>query len=127
MKKRFWLFGMLCLLALLLCACKQNPTEGEIFAKLINHFEQRGYACALSPLDDPQRDVPIYKPEVWHRLMANGEELLVYFDESNRADYLSAPIDESAYGHVSRFGLRFVVVYPGADEGIIKALDEMPK
>lgn len=127
MKKRLWLIGMLGVLMLFLCACRQNPTEEQLFSKLIAHFEDRGYSCTLSLLDDPQRDVPIYKPEAWHKLMVSGEEVLVYFDESNRADYLSDPIDESVYGHVSRFGLRFVVVYEGHDEGIIKALDEMPK
>ena len=58
--------------------------------------------------------------------MVDDEEVLVYFDESNRADYLSEPIDET-YGHVARFGLRFVVVYPGMDEGVIEALESMPQ
>ena len=125
MKKRLCLLGMLLMLLLCLCACKQNPAEEQLFSKLIAHFEQRGYTCTLSRLNDPDRDVPIYKPEVWHRLMVDEEEVLVYFDESNRADYLSEPIDESRYGHVSRFGLRFVLVYPGEDAGVLEALRAM--
>jgi len=129
MKKRFGLLWMLSLLMLCLCACRQNPSEEQLFSKLMTHFEERGYSCTLSRLSDtqPDRDVPIYKAEAWHRLMVDGEEVLVYFDESNRADYLSEPIDKSVYGHVSRFGLRFVIVYPGEDEGIIQALAAMPK
>ena len=126
MKKKILLL-LACLL--LLTGCKQNPTEEKLFAKLINHFTQQGYTCTLAPLADtqPERDVPIYKASAWHRLTAGTEEVLVYFDESNRADYLSAPIDESVYGHVARFGLRFVVVYPGEDPGIIRALETMPQ
>ena len=127
MKKRLMLLVLLCAVLVLACDCKQNPTEEQLFAKLIAHFEERGYSCELSKLEDESREVPIYKASVWHRLLVNGEEVLVYFDESNRADYLADPIDESVYGHVSRFGLRFVVIYPGQDAGIVKALEEMPK
>ena len=129
MMKKYWICLWLTVLLLTLCSCKQNPTEQELFSKLIAHFEDRGYTCTLSRLEevDPDRDVPIYRASVWHRLMAGEEELRVYFDESNRADYLSEPIDESAYGHVSRFGLRFVVVYPGEDAGVIEAMDSMPQ
>ena len=129
MKKRAFLFLMLMISVLLLCACRQNPSEKKLFSKLIAHFEQRGYSCELERLEDtePQRDVPIYKASAWHKLMLSGEEVLVYFDESNRADYLSAPIDESVYGHKARFGLRFVLIYPGEDEGILEALETMPQ
>lgn len=128
MRKKTALAALI-LCVLLLTGCRQNPTEEQLFAKLIAHFEDRGYVCTLSPLTQtqPDRDVPIYRAEVWRRLMADDEEVLVYFDESNRADYLSASIDESVYGHVSRFGLRFVVVYSGEDRGIIEALESMPK
>jgi len=127
--KKCWVCLMLAALLLGLCSCKQNPTEQELFSKLIAHFEDRGYSCTLSRLadDQPNRDVPIYKASAWHRLMAGEEEVLVYFDESNRADYLSEPIDESVYGHVSRFGLRFVVVYPGEDAGMMEVLESMPQ
>jgi len=129
MKKQM-LFVLVLALAALLCACRQNPSEEELFSKLTAHFEERGYTCALARLDetDPERDVPIYKPSAWHRLVLNDtEEVLVYFDESNRADYLSEPVDESVYGHTARFGLRFVVLYPGEDAGIHRALEEMPQ
>lgn len=115
----------ICLSALfLLCGCKQNPKN--LYAKLLSHFEERGYSCELAPLSDAERDVPIYNAGAWMSLLLNGEEeVLVYFDESNRADYLSGRIDEEQYGLATRFGLRFVLVYQGEDEGVIKALGEI--
>ena len=129
MRQKHWMLSAACvLLAAVLSGCASNPSEEELFAKLIGHFTQRGYTCELTPLaeEDPHRDVPIYNASVWHRLMVDGEEVLVYFDESNRADYLSAPIDEGLYGQVERFGLRFVVVYQGDDAGVLNALAAMP-
>ena len=127
MKKRLVLITILLGLCAVLCACKQNPTEEQLFAKLLDHFEQRGYTCQLTKLEDAAREVPIYKASAWHSLMLGAEEVLVYFDESNRADYLSAPIDENIYGHKARMGLRFVLVYPGEDPGIVQALEELPQ
>lgn len=127
--KRWAKWFLLAVLAVCLCSCDQNPSQEQLFSKLIAHFESYGYQCTLSPLADsqPDRAVPIYKASAWHQLMLDEEEVLVYFDESNRADYLSEPIDESIYGHVGRFGLRFVVVYPGEEPGVLAALEAMPK
>jgi len=117
------LLSVLCLL----CSCRQNPTEEQLFARLLDHFQSRGFTCTLQKMEDQQRDVPIYKASVWQSLLLDGtEEVLVYFDESNRADYLSAGIDSEAYGLVTRFGLRFVLVYSGQDEAVLSALKEIP-
>lgn len=122
--------GALCLaMALLLCGCKQNPPPEKLYAKLLAHFEDRGYACELMPVADAERDVPIYNASAWSSLWLTGEgaereEVLVYFDESNRADYLSEGIGEES-GFVTRFGLRFVLAYQGSDEGVLKALGEI--
>ena len=114
--------ALVCLLAAclgLVCACAANP--------LLDYFENLGYACELSPLADSGRDVPIAGPEAWDSLMLDGrEEVLVYFDESNRADYLSGRVDTERYGLATRFGLRFVLVYGGADEGVREALETIP-
>jgi len=123
MKKKRILLAMLALLCMLLSACKENPTQEELYAKLLNHFEQRGYSCTLAPLADAQRDVPIYKASAWQSLHLNGEEVLVYFDESNRADYLSTFVDEEVFGRTWRFGLRFVLVYAGDDSRVLEALN----
>ena len=58
--------------------------------------------------------------------MLDGKEtVLVYFDESNRADYLSGLIDKDEYGRVAHFGLRFVLVYDGSDPDVLDVLDAM--
>ena len=119
--KRLALVLMLLTLAAAACACHENPPQEQLYARLFAHFESFGYACSLQEVE-AQRDVPIYQPSVWKKLMLDGEEVLVYFDESNRADYLSAGIDEEAWGYVTRFGLRFVLVYAGDDAGVLKAL-----
>ena len=69
--------------------------------------------------------MPIYNASVWYTLFLSGEEVLVYFDESNRADYLSAQIDEEDWGTVARFGLRFILVYEGENPEILSVLQEM--
>ena len=116
-----------CLLAAclaLISACAANPPREELYQKLLGYFEGLGYACELSPLADSGRDVPIAGPDAWDSLLLDGrEEVLVYFDESNRADYLSGRVDESRYGLCTRFGLRFVLLYGGADEGVRRALE----
>lgn len=114
---------MALLLLLALCSCKQNPTQEQLYAKLLTYFERQGYQCSLSPAPE-ELDAPIYKPQVWQCLTLNDQEtVLVYFDESNRADYLSEGIDPEAYGYVTRFGLRFVLVYQGEDEGVLNVLE----
>lgn len=121
--------GVICLAALvLLCGgCKQNPSQERLYSKLLAHFEERGYACELAPLADAERDVPIDSASAWTSLWLDNEhEILVYFDESNRADYLSGRIDQDQYGLVTRFGLRFVLIYQGDDENVVKALEKIP-
>lgn len=121
---------LVCLLAAclgLVCACAANPPREELYQKLLDYFENLGYACELSPLADSGRDVPIAGPEAWDSLVLDGrEEVLVYFDESNRADYLSGRVNTERYGLATRFGLRFVLVYGGADEGVREALEAIP-
>lgn len=120
--KRIYLLLMLVCMLPMLCACHENPPQEKLYSKLFAHFESFGFSCELQPVE-ADRDVPIYKASAWQKLMLDGEEVLVYFDDSNRADYLSEPIDETVYGHVTRFGLRFVLVYPGDDAGVLEALE----
>lgn len=124
MRKKCLLALVLLLAALCLCSCKENPSGEDLFEKLVAHFAGRGFTCALEPVETG-RDVPIYNGSVWCSLKLNGEEVLVYFDESNRADYLSGFVDEERYGRVERFGLRFVLVYAGDDPAVHEALDAM--
>lgn len=59
-------------------------------------------------------------------MLDGREEVLVYFDESNRADYLSGRVDTERMGWQPALALRFVLVYGGADEGVREALETIP-
>ena len=120
--KRMLLSGMLAVILLAVCACHANPPHEQLYSRLFAHFEQYGFACKLAPLD-PEREVPIYKASAWQTLLLNMEEVLLYFDDSNRADYLSTFVDETVFGPVWRFGLRFVLVYNGCDTNVLEALN----
>lgn len=120
-KRIVLVLAMMALLPLL-CACHENPPQDQLYSKLFAHFESFGFTCKLQQME-PDRDVPIYKPDVWQKLLLDGEEVLVYFDDSNRADYLSGFVDETVYGHAARFGLRFVLVYSGDDARVLEALN----
>ncbi len=122
-KKAAWAVVLLTALALL-GGCKQNPPQERLYAKLVKHFEERGFACAL--LDEPPSEaMPIGGPSDWKALEVGTERVFVYFDESNRADYLSEQVDRRQYEAVAHFGLRFVLYYPGTDEEVLEALEEM--
>lgn len=123
-KSILWL--MLLLSLLLLCSCKENPSEEVLKARLIGHFEARGYTCSFeaAPLE---RSVPIYNASAWEVMHLGQEEVLVYFDESNRADYLADGIDPAGYTFVGQLGLRYVLAYEGQDEDVLEALRAMPE
>ncbi|MDD3335938.1 MAG: hypothetical protein PHI98_10550 [Eubacteriales bacterium] len=122
--KRELLVLILLLLLPLFCSCKQNPTEEQLYAKLLKAFEDAGYSCVLEelPSDAP---VGIYNATVWKRLRVGQEEVQVYFDESNRADYLLTFVDEDVYGYTTCFGQRFVLVYHGTDEALLAFLKQL--
>lgn len=114
-----------CLLAAL-SGCKENPPAEKLNARLMGYFADCGFQCSIEPLET-EREVPIYNSSVWQRLLLDGEEVLLYFDESNRADYLTQGISPDAYSFAGHFGLRFVLVYEGENPQVLKALEEMPE
>lgn len=120
-KKRI-LACLLAVMMIVLCGCHQNPPQEQLYSKLFSHFANYGFACKLQPIE-LQRKVPIYKASAWQSLWLDGEEVLVYFDDSNRADYLSTFVDESVYGPAWCFGLRFVLVYNGENAKVLEALN----
>ncbi|NLO86847.1 MAG: hypothetical protein GX096_15685 [Clostridiales bacterium] len=127
-KKKTAVLAMLLVSLLLFAGCKQNPSEEQLFSKLIAHFEDRGYPCDKIPLAQSTEtmDVPIADASSWYLCTMGQEQVLIYFDESNRADYLASQIDQEQYGHVATYGLRFIVNYRGEDAGILEAMDAMP-
>ena len=123
--------ALLCLLAAvlgMLCSCKVNPSEEQLFEKLLSYFHQQGHAVSVQKLEEGMRTVPIYNSSVWYSMLVDGEEeVLVYFDESNRADYLADGIDLTQYSCVTRFGLRFVLVYSGENGKLLQTLEAIPE
>ena len=120
--RKWRLAAMLVCVLLTVCACHENPSQDQLYRKLFAHFENHGFTCELRPVET-ERSVPIYRSTAWQSLILNGEEVLVYFDDSNRADYLSTFVDEEAFGPAWRFGLRFVLVYGGDQPDVLAALN----
>jgi len=70
--------------------------------------------------------IPIYDQTVWQSLMVGDEEMLVYFDSSNRAKHLvqqfCGVLDNGKAFYV---GLRFILYYQGDSQDIMLLLDEL--
>lgn len=120
--KRLALLVLLAALLCTLCACHENPTQEALYEKMFAYFEGHALSCTLQPVEE-ERPVPIYEAKAWQSLLLDGEEVLVYFDESNRADYLLDFVDEEQFGQAWRFGLRFILVYDGSDPQLLEALN----
>ena len=125
MKKTLLLILMLCAVAAL-NGCKGNPSEEQLYSKLLSHFARHGFTFTLSEIAE-DRSVPIYHASAWRKLTADQEEVLVYFDESNRADYLLDGIDQTPYTYAGRMRLRFILLYEGENEALLEALRELPE
>lgn len=119
----------LLLLCLLLCSCAKNPTQEQLYAKLIGRFAQAGCPVTLAAVPEGHA-VGIADASCWIQLCFADEAetpVMVYFDESNRADYLKTFVDPEAFGLVTRFGQRFVLTYSGSNDAVtalLKAMDE---
>ena len=120
-QKRLTGLALIALTLGLLCGCQKTVTDEERFHKLIDVFTEAGYPCALQDLPD-DTPVGIYNASVWKALNVNGQTVLVYFDESNRADYLFSMIDQETYGYATYWGQRFVLNYSGTDEALLTFL-----
>lgn len=116
--------ALLVLCLLLFTGCMTRTSPEHLSDKLRAYLQDAGFSIVISPMDE-SREAPIYKPKAWECWSLDGEELLVYFDESNRADYLSSGIDPK-FGQAWRFGLRYVLVYAGSDARVLDALNAIP-
>ncbi|MEG0996983.1 MAG: hypothetical protein RSA65_00795 [Clostridia bacterium] len=109
------------MLVLMLCGCARNQTKEQLYQKLMVGLREQGYACTLSAAEAGEKTA-IYDASVWDVLTVGEERVLVYFDESNRADYLCSQIDQDVYGYLRPYGLRFILHYRGSDAGLLSAL-----
>ena len=124
---RHWkttVLAVILMACLLLCACAKNPSQEQLYAKLMNRLAAAGYVATLSPIPS-EEPVGIADASRWQQLQVGEETILVYFDESNRADYLKTFVDSDQFGLVTRFGQRFVLTYAGSDPALRDLLQEM--
>ena len=126
-RNRMMAIVLLLMLLLMLVSC-QKQDEQIFFQPLFDFLESRGYTYTCEPLAAQGRNVsvPIYDESVWHSLMANDEELLVYFDSSNRANYLAEQFCGEEE-NVICVGLRFIVCYRGENAEILQMMKEWAK
>ena len=124
MKKRILAIGLL-LLTLWVSGCSAGTTGEKRYEKLLGYFESQGWQCRVEPLMEGT-PVPIYKASVWQALWLGEEQVLLYFDDSNRADFHVANLKKKGYTCVTRFGLRFVLLYEGQNADVMEALETIP-
>ena len=126
-RKRGWLAALLAGSLLAFSGC-QEASQLDKLSALAEWITGQGYACtydlqARAAADIP---VPIGDQSLWIPFQVEGEELLVYFDTSNRAKQLAQQFcGDAAYGTSAAFGLRFIVNYRGGDPGILALLEAM--
>ena len=123
-RSKHWLLAIMLVCCLLLCSCAQNPSQEKLYAKLLGRFTEAGYTVSLTPVPDGQ-PVGIADASRWQQMTVGEETILVYFDESNRADYLKTFVNTEQFGLVTRFGQRFVLAYAGKNEALIELLQDM--
>ena len=117
----------LCALLGTLGACAAKSTA-HYLDELAQVIKAHGYACTWEPLADTGREdaVPIFEQSSWYLFHVGQEEVLVYFDSSNRAKQLAQQfISKDEYPHVATYGLRYILVYNGQEEGVLNLLAEL--
>lgn len=122
--KSRWLLTLLLTLCFCLCSCAQNPSQEQLYAKLISRFTDAGCSVSLAPVPEGE-PVGIADASRWQQLLVDGESVLVYFDESNRADYLQTFVDAETFGYVTRFGQRFVLTYAGDNPNVLAVMHKL--
>ena len=115
-----WSSVILVILILLVAtSCQKQISLEQRYDEVISYFASRGINGRIDDAKENQR-VAIYLPSAWKVFTYNNEEILVYFDESNRADYLSSIVDSSVFPYVANMGLRYVFTYSGNNNEIIQ-------
>lgn len=122
--KKALLLLILTIAAAILGACSAKNDETRVYGKLLAVFEEAGYPAALEGVE-ADAAVPIYNASVWKRLKAGEESALVYFDESNRADYLLTMIDQTPYTVCTHYGQRFILLYQGTNPDFTAFLEKL--
>ena len=126
-RKRGLIWIVLGVFLISLSACAPQEPKNH-FQQLFDFMQAEGRAYTWEALADKgeKTPVPIYNETVWHRLTLGEEELLVYFDASNRAKQLAEQFcGDPAYGCVIHVGLWYIICYQGEDEEILQMMDRL--
>ena len=82
----------------LLTGCFRATALKEPYAQIMQAFENGGFSVSLSEVSDGT-PVAIGENSRWKALNTeSGDEVLVYFDDSNRAEYLAGMVEPGPYG-----------------------------
>lgn len=125
--KRRWGWLLLAGMLWVLSGC-QEASQLDKLSALAEWITEQGYTCRYDPSLRAAEgtSVPIGDPSLWIPFQVEGEELLVYFDTSNRAKQLARQFaSDEIYGTSAAFGLRFIVNYRGADPVVLALLEDM--
>ena len=88
-------------------------------------FENGGFSVSLSEVSDGTT-VAIGENCRWKALNTeSGDEVLVYFDDSNRAEYLAGMVEPGPYGQIFWYGQRYILTYAGSSQALLEFLHSL--
>ena len=88
-------------------------------------FENGGFSVSLSEVSDGT-PVAIGENSRWKALNTeSGDEVLVYFDDSNRAEYLAGMVEPGPYGQIFWYGQRYILTYAGSGQALLEFLHSL--
>ena len=119
---RFLGFAVLLLLCLILLTGCHATALKEPYRQIMQAFEAGGFPVSLAEVS-AETPVAIGETARWKALRTEeGEEVLVYFDDSNRAEFLAGMIEPGAYGSIFWYGQRYILTYAGSSEPLLDFL-----
>ena len=123
--KRFHslVFAVLLFLCLiLLTGCFHATALKDPYRQIMQAFETGGFPVSLAEVS-AETSVAIGETARWKALRTEeGEEILVYFDDSNRAEYLAGMVEPGVYGAIFWYGQRYILTYAGSSEPLLDFL-----
>ena len=109
----------------LLTGCFRATALKEPYAQIMQAFENGGFSVFLSEVSDGT-PVAIGENSRWKALNTeSGDEVLVYFDDSNRAEYLAGMVEPGPYGQIFWYGQRYILTYSGSSQALLEFLHSL--
>lgn len=109
----------------LLTGCFRATALKEPYAQIMQAFENGGFSVSLSEVSDGT-PVAIGENSRWKALNTeSGDEVLIYFDDSNRAEYLAGMVEPGPYGQIFWYGQRYILTYAGSSQALLEFLHSL--